>query len=156
MTEKPLETRIALFIRMMGSDRDGEALNAVRALGRLLASNGVGFNDLGDAVEKLATGGLEEGVMQRCFDEGRRTEREEIERRRAEGEAPIGKHPDGSYNWPAILKFCQREHARIRDQKSADFISDIAPRLLYSGREPSPRQGEWILGVFAKLGGRVA
>jgi hypothetical protein len=141
---------------MMGSSNENERVIAMHKLGGLLAENGVGFTDLGDAVEKLATGGLEESVMQRCFDEGRRTEREEIERKHAQGEALLGKHPDGSYNWPAILKFCQREHARIRDQKSAEFIADIAPRLLYSGREPSLKQGEWILGVFAKLGGRVA
>jgi hypothetical protein len=151
-----LEQSIAKLIRMMGSSNENERVVAMRKLGNLLAENGVSFTDLGDAVERLATGGLEESVMQRCFDEGRRTEREELECRRAEGEALIGKHPDGSYNWPAILNFCQREHTRIRDQKSADFIADIAPRLLYSGREPSLKQGEWILGVFAKLGGRVA
>lgn len=156
MAEKSLEQDIARLIRMMGSDHDGERLNAVRALGRLLAANSVTFTDLGDGIEKLATGGLEESVMQRCFDEGRRTEREEIACKHVEGEALLGKHPDGSYNWPAILRFCQREQARIRDQKSAEFIADIAPRLLYSGREPSLKQGEWILGVFAKLGGRVA
>jgi hypothetical protein len=95
MTEKPLEQRIAKFVRMMSSNHDGEVVNAIRQLGRLLTANGVGFNDLGDAIEKLATGGLEEAAMKRVFDAGYQKAAEEFERKRAEGQAVFGLLPDG-------------------------------------------------------------
>lgn len=36
------------FVRLLGSDQDGEALNAARALGRMLRRNGKDFHDLAD------------------------------------------------------------------------------------------------------------
>ena len=69
-SEKPFETRIADLIRRFGSDFEGEIVATWRALKRLLASRDVNFTDLGDAVEKLATGGLAEAEMKRVFDAG--------------------------------------------------------------------------------------
>ena len=43
--------RIRRLIRLLGSDCDGEALAAVRALGRTLASIGEDFHTLANAVE---------------------------------------------------------------------------------------------------------
>jgi hypothetical protein len=42
--------RIAKLVRLLASDRDGEALSAARALGRTLAGFG-GLNHLGDLIE---------------------------------------------------------------------------------------------------------
>jgi hypothetical protein len=39
-------------------------------LKRLLVSQGASFTDLGDGIERLATGGLEQAEMQRVFDAG--------------------------------------------------------------------------------------
>jgi hypothetical protein len=44
--------RVGQLIRLLGSDKDGEALAACRALGRTLASVGQDFHALADAVER--------------------------------------------------------------------------------------------------------
>lgn len=46
--------RLGQFIRMLGSDRDGEVIAAARALGRALASVGADFHSLADAIERSA------------------------------------------------------------------------------------------------------
>jgi hypothetical protein len=99
MTEKSYETKLADLIRQFGTKFEGEAIATWRALGRLLAARNVGFTDLGDAVEKLATGGLEEAEMKRLFDAGFAEGLIEAERKLAEEQAVYGQHPDGSTDW---------------------------------------------------------
>jgi hypothetical protein len=57
---KSLEVRIADLVRLLGSESEGEVLATHGALKRLLASHGVSFTDLGNGIERLATGGLEQ------------------------------------------------------------------------------------------------
>jgi hypothetical protein len=42
------------LVRLLGSDKDGEALAACRALGRTLASAGQDFHSLADSLERSA------------------------------------------------------------------------------------------------------
>jgi hypothetical protein len=44
--------RVGRLIRLLASDRDGEALAACRALGRELAAAGLDFHDLADRIEQ--------------------------------------------------------------------------------------------------------
>ena len=46
--------------------------------------------------------------------------------------------------------------ARIRDSKSVEFVNDMCGRLAWDGREPTERQGKWLISIFLQLGGRVA
>ena len=96
-TEKSFETQLADLIRKFGTDFEGESIATWRALERLLASQGVSFTDLGDAVEKLATGGLEEAEMQRVFDAGYAQGRRGHERKYAEAQARLWPAPDGQH-----------------------------------------------------------
>jgi len=48
---------------MLGSDQDGEALAAARALGRVLSGAGLGFMDLAEAVKKAP---LKKGARRRA------------------------------------------------------------------------------------------
>jgi len=48
----PISENVSKLIAMLGSDQDGEALAAARALGRVLSSAGLGFMDLAEAVKK--------------------------------------------------------------------------------------------------------
>ena len=152
-TGKPFETRIADFVRLLGSNSEGEVLAAHGALKRLLASRGVSFTDLGDGIERLASGGLEQAEMQRVFDAGYSKGLEDSTRKQAEELTVYGQHPDGSYDWEAISLFCQREKARL-ETKHHQFIDDMAGRLVW-GREPTPRQGTYLLSLFRQLGGRL-
>jgi hypothetical protein len=151
---KSLEARLATLIRMLGTEHEGEAVAAWRALKRLLASHKASFTDLGNAVERLATGGLEEAEMKRLFEAGRAQGLKEAGRARAENEAILGKRADGSTDWEAIANFVQHEKARL-EPKHHQFADDMASRMTW-GREPSERQGKYLISLFRQLGGRIA
>lgn len=152
-TEKPFESRIADLVRMLGSDFEGEIVATQRALKRLLASRDVTFTDLGDAIEKLATGGLEQAEMERVFNAGRAQGIEETRREQAEAKAAFGLKSDGSHDWEAIALHCQREKSRI-EAKHHQFVDDMASRLAW-GCEPSEKQAKYLISIFRQLGGRV-
>jgi hypothetical protein len=153
--EKPFEARLANLVRMLGAEHESEVLAAHRALKRLLASHGVTFTDLGDAVEKLATGGLEEAELKRVFDAGRAEGALDAERKHAEAEITSGKRADGSTDWEGIALYCQRKLSRLRDAKEREFVNDMAARLTFPGREPTEKQATWLLAIFRRLGGRI-
>ena len=133
MNEKSFETRLADLIRKFGTEFEGEAIATWRALGRLLAARDVSFTDLGDAMEKLATGGLEEAEMQRVFDAGFAKGRLETERKQMEEQAVYGQRPDGSTDWEAIALHCQREKSRL-ESKHHQFVDDMASRMTWEPR----------------------
>jgi hypothetical protein len=155
---KPLEAKLAALVRMLGTEHEGEAVATWRALKRLLASHQASFNDLGNAVERLATG-LEEAEMQRIFDAGRAEGARESARAaraaREENEATFGKRADGSTDWEAIALHVQREKARL-EPKHHQFADDMASRMTWGGREPTPKQGMYLLSLFRQLGGKIA
>ncbi len=153
VNEKSFETRLADLIRKFGTEFEGEAIATWRALGRLLAARNVSFTDLGDAVEKLATGGLEEAEMQRVFDAGFAKGRLDSERKQMEEQAVYGERSDGSTDWEAIALHCQREKSRL-ESKHHQFVDDMAARLAW-GREPTPKQEMYLLSLFRQLGGRM-
>jgi hypothetical protein len=151
--EKAFEAKIADLVRLLGSEYEGEILAAQSALKRLLASQDVGFNDLGNAIEKLASGGLAEAEMKRLFDAGYQKGVEDAERRRVEAQTVLGLHADGSPDWEAVALRCQREKSRI-ETKHHEFIDDMASRMTW-GREPTERQGKYLLSIFRGIGGRI-
>jgi hypothetical protein len=65
---KTYEQRIADLIRHLGAEHDGEVLNTMSALRKTLASRNLTFTDLGDGIEKLATGGLTQSAMEQIRD----------------------------------------------------------------------------------------
>ena len=150
---KSFETRIADFVRLLGSNSEGEVLAAHGALKRLLVSRGVSFTDLGDEIERLATGELEQAEMQRVFDAGYSKGLANSTRKRADELTDCGQRLDGSNDWEAISLFCQREKAHL-EARHHQFIDDMAGRLVW-GREPTPKQGTYLLSLFRKLGGRM-
>ena len=152
-TEKPFEAKLGNLIRMLGTEHEGEVIATWSALRRLLASRSVTFTDLGDAVERLATGGLEEAEMQRVFAAGEAEGARKERRLHTEAEAAFGKRADGSTDWEAIALYCQREKAHV-DARHHEFIDDMASRMTW-GREPTPKQGTYLVSLFRQLGGRM-
>jgi hypothetical protein len=152
--EKTYEQRLADLIRRLGTDHDGEAIATVHALKRSLASRGLTFTDLGDGVEKLATGGLEEAQLKRVFDAGYHKGIEDAEHKHAVAQAVYGLRSDGSTDWEAIALYCQRQKHRI-EAKSHQFVDDMASRMTW-GREPIGRQGPYLLSLFRQIGGRIS
>jgi hypothetical protein len=151
---KSFEARIADCVRLFGSDSEGEARNAFDALKRLLKTHDVSFTDLGNAIEKLATGGLADDQMQRLFDSGYQKGFEDATRKQVEAEGAFGLRPDGSPDWERIADYCQREKGRLKENRHRQFVDDMASRLTWS-REPTPKQATYLLSLFRQLGGRV-
>jgi hypothetical protein len=152
---KTYEQRLADLVRRLGTEHEGEAIATVRALGRTLASRGLTFTDLGDGIEKLATGGLTQGEMERIRDASYAKGVLDTERKLAEGQAIFGLRSNGETDWEAIALYCQREKARVVEAKSREFVDDMASRMTW-GREPSEKQGRYLLSIFRQLGGRMA
>jgi hypothetical protein len=151
---KSFEVRIADLVRLLGSESEGEVLNAHGALKRLLASRSVGFTDLGNAIEKLATGGLDDDQMRRLFHAGYQKGLEEAMRKQVEAEAAFGLRPDGTPDWERIALYCQSEKGRLKEDRHRQFVDDMASRMTWSC-EPTPKQATYLLSLFRQLGGRV-
>jgi hypothetical protein len=151
---KSFEVRIADLVRKLGTDFEQEALVAWGALKRLLASQSASFTDLGDAIEKLATGGLADDQMQRVYDAGRAQGHAGAERKHAEAQAAYGLRPDGSPYWERIALCCQREKGRLKEDRHRQFVDDMAARMVW-GHQPTEKQGKYLLSLFRQLGGRI-
>ena len=150
---KTFEQRIADVVRRLGTTHEGEMIATARALQRTLASRDISCTDLGEGIEKLATGGLAEAQMKQLFDAGYAKGVEDTERKRIAQETVRGLKPDGSADWEAIALYCQREKSRL-ETKHHQFADDIAARMTW-GREPTERQGIYLLSLFRQLGGRM-
>ena len=131
-----------------------EAVATVRTLKRALASQNLTFTDLGDGIEKLATGGLTQSAMEQIRDAGYAKGLADAEQKHAEAPGVYGLRPDGSTDWEAIALYCQRQKHRIEAQHH-QFVDDMASRMTW-GREPSEKQGRYLLSLFRQIGGRIA
>jgi hypothetical protein len=152
---KTYEQKLADLIRRLSTEHEGEIVATVRALGRSLASRGLTFTDLGDGIEKLATGGLTQSEMERIRDTSYAKGLADAERKFAEGHAVYGLRPDGSPDWEEIALHCQRQKSRL-EARHHQFVDDMASRLTW-GREPtSEKQGKYLLSLFRQIGGRTA
>jgi hypothetical protein len=147
--KKTLEERIAMTIRMMASDKDGDKLAAVCALGRVLESAGTDFNGLAHGIENnLGKGAeLEKAKMKQIWD----TAVQHTENRLHGADDFIS--ADGKPTWQSVALYCQRNKHRL-DTKHHDFIDKVAAQTVY-GREPTERMHKYLFSLFLRLGGRI-
>jgi hypothetical protein len=59
---------------------------------------------------------------------------------------------DGYPRWKEIALFCQRNIARLRDEREKEFVNDMAGKMTW--HEPTERQGKWLFASFVRLGGK--
>jgi hypothetical protein len=148
-------SRLGDVIRLLCSNSDGEVVSAVRAMLRLLQSCGADIHAL---VEHVENGGLTEDY--------KREVRAQIENARAVGYAEgvkaveakqhgIGafRNTDGKLEWTEVALYCQREKHRL-DARHHEFVDDMASRTAW-GREPTPKQHQYLHSLFFKLGGKI-
>jgi hypothetical protein len=145
--------RVAKLFRLLGSDFDGEVLNAARRMKHQLAAEGLSFNDLAVVIENAA-GEIEERkysdadaeiIFARGIEKGRK---EEAQKRDA---PPEFYDSDGRPRWSEIALFCQKNIGRLRDDWERTFINDMAGKTLW--RQPSEKQSKHLIAIFVKLGG---
>jgi hypothetical protein len=63
------------------------------------------------------------------------------------------RNTDGALEWSEVALFVQREKHRLAARHS-EFIDDMASRTVY-GREPTPKQHQYLHSLFYKLGGKI-
>jgi hypothetical protein len=148
--------KLAALIRRLSSNQDGEILATVHALIRVLQSAGSDIHALAEHVKN--GGGLTDSDKQKI--------RSEIENARAIGYAEGVKaaeakqhgtgafrNTDGKLEWTEVALFVQREKHRL-PAKHHEFVDDMASRTVY-GREPTPKQHQYLHSLFHKLGGKI-
>ena len=153
-----LAAKLGKPIRLLASNSQGEAFAALCAIARLLESHGHSFHTLADHVENANGGGLSDAHKQKIS--------AAIESARIEGYAEGVKaaeskqhgtgafrNTDGTLEWTEVARYCQRQKHRL-PEKHHEFIDDMASRTVY-GREPTPRQHQYLHSLFYKLGGKI-
>jgi hypothetical protein len=151
----PILSKLCGCIRLLSSDKDGEADGAMRAIGRMLRPDGISHL-VADRLE--SPGGLSDADKQKI--------RSEIENARATGYAEgvaaaearqhgtgAFRNTDGTIEWSEVALFVQREKHRL-PAKHHEFVDDMASRTVY-GREPTPNQHRYLHSLFYKLGGKI-
>ena len=152
-----LAAKLGKPIRLLASDSRGEAFAALCAIARLLQAYNQSFHTLADHVES-GGGGLSEADKQKIS--------AAIESARIEGYAEGVKaaeskqhgtgafrNTDGTLEWIEVALFVQRQKQRL-PEKHHEFVDDMAARTVY-GREPTPRQHQYLHSLFYKLGGKI-
>ena len=155
MSEKlnALLPKISPLLRMLGSGADGEIVNAVRALLRMLASAGLDIHVL---VERLETPPLSHDEMQKIFDAGyaKRCADEAEQRRRsavAVTSFATGDVGDGvnGYSWKEVIGHCLVNKQRIRNAWEANFVESVAEQLASSHySKPTEKQAPILRRIF--------
>jgi hypothetical protein len=152
---RELAAKLGKPIRLLASDSQGEAVAALCAIARLLEAYGQSFHELADHVE---TGGLTEEAKQKI---GAAIKQARIEGyaegvKAAESKqhgAGAFRNTDGTLEWTEVALYCQRQKNRL-PEKHHEFINDMAARTVW-GREPTPRQHQYLHSLFYKLGGKI-
>jgi hypothetical protein len=146
---------------MLLSASDAERAAAILGVQRILQTiskdKSVDVHALADRVEK-ANGGLTDADKQKI--------RSEIENARVVGYAEGVKaaeakqhgtgafrNTDGKLEWTEVALFVQREKHRL-PEKHHEFVDDMASRTVH-GREPTPKQHQYLHSLFHKLGGKI-
>jgi hypothetical protein len=166
MTEKldAVMPKILPLMRMLSSNVDGEAFNAVRALLRLLANNGLDIHALTDRIERGDNKPLSAAEMQQIYDKAYEkgfTDGSEHGRRSAVIAAqPIGTFAasvdDGvnGYSWQQIADHCAL-NKHLFYGKDLSFIEGLPEKIARWGK-PTPNQAPWLKGLFIrKFAGRI-
>ena len=152
-----LAAKLGKPIRLLASTSQGEAFAALCAIARLLEAYRLTFHELADHVEN-GGGGLSEADKQKIS--------AAIENARtigyAEGVAAAEakqhgtgafRNTDGTLEWTEVARYCQRQKHRL-PERHHEFVDDMASRTAF-GREPSPKQHQYLHSLFYKLGGKI-
>jgi hypothetical protein len=131
----PIASRLATFIRLLASDKDGEVVAAARALIRTLQSVGADIHGLAEHVEHPDGGALTEAEMQKIFDAG-----VEVVTKRAKQK----QRNNGAPQLPSAHKmalFCHERSKRLHREKDREFVRDMVGFSRQRARLQSNRSG---------------
>lgn len=125
--------KLGKFVRLLGSDNDGEVVAAARALVRTLTAQGCDLHDLAKHVEAGERVVYRDRVIYR-------------------DPAPAAKPcaSQDTTDWPSIIKWCHASDKGRLTPWERSFITDVANQFARGGT-PSEKQQSIILRCFNKL-----
>lgn len=148
MTE-PMVKRICLILPMLGSSNEGEAMNTVRALNRILTDANVHWTEV--ASRLLAPPSASSGHDERMRKPGEDYKRQYEERmKKAEQPQPRRKKSAWLEDKEDIEKiFVRRGEC---DEWSYEFLESIHDQVVGQGRSLTEKQRNVLNGLLDKLG----
>jgi hypothetical protein len=126
----PIAAKLATFIRLLSSDKDGEVVVAARAMQRTLKAVGADIHALADRVEK-PNGKLSDADMKVLYEAGFADGRRAAEN--TQQRSGDFYNVDGTPSWHEMATWCQQQKDRLKD-KEREFIDDM--RAAQCGANP--------------------
>jgi len=144
----PIAGKLQKYLRLLGSNQDGEVLAAARALIRTLENNGADIHILADAI--VQPSGFAEAEMRKLYNAG--YERGCLDTRRAAENGPMFRsvNIDDEPSWNEIARECAAHPARMKGEHEENFVKQMVRRTARGG-EPSPKQADWLRKIYARV-----
>jgi hypothetical protein len=147
--------RIARLLCLFGSSFENEAVNALLAMRRLVAAEGLNFADIAILIENHE-GEIEakkysdvdaELIFRRGLEKGVEKARKECAGRILSADYF---DDDGEPRWLEITNYCQNNPAKSAlKPNEQQFIDELPVKLRW--RDPTPPMGGFLLSIFWKL-----
>jgi hypothetical protein len=151
----PISGRLANFLRLLASDKDGEVVSAARAMVRTLAGIGADIHDVAACVEHAGNGALNEHEMQEIYNagikEGARLAVQKMQAQMAHGPPPrlTPQFPPAA----DMALYCY-QHLNRCNEWETEFATNMAS---WTRRRPlTVKQQARLEELFIKLGGKVS
>jgi DNA-binding transcriptional MerR regulator len=147
----PIAGKLANFIRLLASDKDGEVVAAWRAIIRTLQGTGADIHDIADRIEHSGNGALAEHEMREIFDAGIREGVRQVEQkiRANQLQRIVPQFPPAA----DMALYC---YQRINNLN--DWEQEFATNMVNLTRRQYPlsiKQQARLEELYIKLGGRI-
>jgi hypothetical protein len=147
----PVAPRLAQLLRVLSTDKDHEALAAVKALLRTLKSVGADIHVIASMIEQPPNDKLSKADMKRLFDAGFAAGYAAAEDTKFGSNDFHDTSNGGGKSVHEMALYCQDRAGRL-SEKEQEFISSVAARTIW--RTATPKQEKWLRSIYLKLGGK--
>lgn len=127
--------KIEKIFRLLGSPNDNEALAAIRAMTKILSSQGKSFSDLSNHLFKVKY------PTDKEF-------KEDFDPSKYKYQTPYTDEPQVRMVAMTILRHSKKENCQMTEWEKT-FIADIYTKNIMSRRSPSAKQREILLRMFS-------
>jgi hypothetical protein len=143
MTIDPVAEKLGKLLKLLSSPREGEVLNAARAILRTLEAAGADIHELAARVE---SGKLSKADMREIYDAGFQDGNQAAEQTRGDDFHNV------SPSWHDMAVECRdRDNGRLTPRER-EFVEDMVRWT--ARREPSEKQGKWLHILYVRVGKR--
>jgi hypothetical protein len=143
--------RLAKYIRLLASDKDGEVVASARAMQRTLLGIGADLHCLADRVENSNGGKLSEAEMRKIYNAGVQEGIKFATRRPASGFNDVT--VDGFPSARDMAMHCYRNKEKLKNEWEIEFVTNMASWT--RTRPLSEKQQAHLEKIYIKLGGRI-